>query len=217
MTRLDDIINTAGHRLSTAAMEEVLLSHPLIVEAAVVSVKDDLRGEIPFGFVVVKANCKIPDEPNSNDLADVKGSSYSTNEPNSNESDKKVVENGWEMSMPTMNRKYSKRNIEKELVDLVRKDIGPVACFKNVIVVDKLPKTRSGKILRSTLKKILGRKEYTMPATIEDESVLPVIEKKVREYGLGESGIIYEEDVEGSPLGRKLKEDEAKYVDDFKL
>lgn len=116
-----------------------------------------------------------------------------------------------------MTRKYSKRNIEKELVDLVRKDIGPVACFKNVIVLEKLPKTRSGKILRGTLKKILDRKEYTIPATIEDESILLIIEKKVKEYGLGESGIIYEEDMEGSPLGRKLKEDEAKFTEDFEL
>ncbi len=70
MTRLDDIINTAGHRLSTAAMEEVLLSHPLIVEAAVVSVKDDLRGEIPFGFVVLKGNYKTtaPGQPTNNEI-----------------------------------------------------------------------------------------------------------------------------------------------------
>lgn len=106
MTRLDDIINTAGHRLSTAAMEEILISHPSVSEAAVVAKIEELKGEIPVGFVVVKTG-------------------------------------------------YPREGIEKQLVALMRKEIGPVACFQMVLVVEKLPKTRSGKILRNILRKII--------------------------------------------------------------
>jgi propionyl-CoA synthetase len=106
MTRLDDIINTAGHRLSTAAMEEILISHPSVSEAAVVAKIEELKGEIPVGFVVIKTGCP-------------------------------------------------REGIEKQLIALMRKEIGPVACFQMVLVVDKLPKTRSGKILRNVLRKII--------------------------------------------------------------
>jgi propionyl-CoA synthetase len=136
MTRLDDIINTAGHRLSTAAMEEILISHPSVSEAAVVAKIEELKGEIPIGFVVIKTGC-------------------------------------------------AREGIEKQLIALMRKEIGPVACFQNVLVVDKLPKTRSGKILRHVLRKIIEGEPYKFPATIEDEAVLPAVEAVVKKYGRG--------------------------------
>ncbi|KAL4471394.1 hypothetical protein ABPG74_008287 [Tetrahymena malaccensis] len=138
MTRLDDIINTAGHRLSTAAMEESLLGHDDVVEAAVVSKVDDFKGEIPIGFVVIKQG-----------------------------------------------RNPEQKKLEKECIDIIRKDIGPVASFHHCIIVEKLPKTRSGKTLRHTLKKIVdGQKIDKIPPTIEDASVLEKIEERVKEYGL---------------------------------
>jgi len=87
---------------------------------------------------------------------------------------------------------YSREGIEKELVALIRKNIGPVACFQTVLIVDKLPKTRSGKILRNILRKIIEGEPYKFPATIEDESVLPVIEEVVKKYGkgLGEKSVL---------------------------
>jgi propionyl-CoA synthetase len=130
MTRLDDIINTAGHRLSTASMEEVLIQGGRVVEAAVVAKIEELKGEVPVGFVVLKQG-----EEKGNEAA-----------------------------------------IKKELVALIRREIGPVASFQHVIIVDKLPKTRSGKILRNVLRKILEAEPYKMPSTIEDESVLVKIE-----------------------------------------
>ena len=160
MTRLDDIINTSGHRLSTAAMEEVLMGHKDVVEAAVVATKDELKGEIPVGFVVLK---------------------------------------------PTTTTEH--RLLEKELVKLIRQDIGPVACFKSAIIVDKLPKTRSGKILRHILKKMLDGQEYKVPPTIEDINVLEILESTIRNYGINGKTvkIYYEEDIPGSPLRTKLK------------
>eukprot|EP01016_Furgasonia_blochmanni_P003540 TRINITY_DN11399_c0_g1_i2.p1 TRINITY_DN11399_c0_g1~~TRINITY_DN11399_c0_g1_i2.p1 ORF type:complete len:679 (+),score=206.33 TRINITY_DN11399_c0_g1_i2:147-2183(+) len=147
--RVDDVINTAGHRLSTSQMEEVLNSYSDIAESAVVSHRDDLKGEVPVGFVVVKSGRG----PNPNDL-------------------------------------------ERALIKLVRTEIGPVAVFKNVIVVEKLPKTRSGKILRATLKKIVDGQKYKITPTIEDETVLPVIETLVKQKGLGKAGDIkFEEDL----------------------
>jgi propionyl-CoA synthetase len=136
MTRLDDIINTAGHRLSTAQMEEVLIGHPAVSEAAVVAKMEELKGEIPIGFVVLKANQKI-------------------------------------------------ENIEKQLIQLIRHEIGPVASFQHVIIVERLPKTRSGKILRNILRKIIEGEEYKFPATIEDESALTIAHEKVKAYGKG--------------------------------
>ncbi len=128
MGRTDDIINVAGHRLSTGGMEEVLASHPDVAECAVLGVKDAVKGEVPCGFLVLKAGVTRP-----------------------------VAE------------------IEKEIVTLVRDKIGPVAAFKLAITVSRLPKTRSGKILRGTMKKIADGDSWTMPATIEDPAVLEEI------------------------------------------
>ena len=136
MSRVDDIINVAGHRLSTGAMEEVLAAHPDIAECAVVGVADQLKGEIPVGFVVTKAGVT-----------------------------------------------RSEGDIVKELVDKVRDQIGPVASFKTAAVVKRLPKTRSGKILRGTMKRIADGVEYTTPATIDDPVILEEITESLRSLG----------------------------------
>jgi propionyl-CoA synthetase len=128
MGRTDDIINVAGHRLSTGGMEEVLASHPDVAECAVIGVKDELKGEQPCGFVVLKSGVT-----------------------------------------------RSPMDIEKELVKLVRDKIGPVAAFKIAITVNRLPKTRSGKILRGTMKKIADHDPWTMPATIDDPAIMDEI------------------------------------------
>ncbi len=128
MGRTDDIINVAGHRLSTGSMEEVLASHPDVAECAVIGVADPLKGEVPCGFVVLKAGTT-----------------------------------------------RTRVAVEREAVALVRDRIGPVASFKLAFAVDRLPKTRSGKILRGTMKKIADREAWTMPATIEDPAVLDEI------------------------------------------
>src|SRR3974390_1866117 len=138
MGRTDDIINVAGHRLSTGGMEEVLASHKDVAECAVVGIKDEMRGEVPCGFVVLKAGAKgAPDK------------------------------------------------IERELVALVREKIGPVAAFKIAITVARLPKTRSGKILRGTMKKIADGDPWTMPATIDDPAILTEIGTALRGHGVG--------------------------------
>jgi len=141
MARIDDIINTAGHRLSTSAMEEALLTHQDIVEAAVVPVRDDIKGEIPIAFVVLKGG-----------------------------------------------RTADPKVLEKALVNVIRKEIGAVASLKNVIVVQKLPKTRSGKILRAVLRKLVNRIDYLIPPTIEDINVLPELETAVKNYGFKYTG-----------------------------
>ena len=129
MGRTDDIINVAGHRLSTGGMEEILASHPDVAECAVLGIRDAIKGEAPCGFVVLKAGVtRAPAE------------------------------------------------IEKEIVALVRDKLGPVAAFKLAITVARLPKTRSGKILRGTIKKIADGDAWTMPATIEDPKVLEEIQ-----------------------------------------
>ena len=128
MGRTDDIINVAGHRLSTGGMEEVIASHPDVAECAVLGVKDEIKGEQPCGFLVLQAGVNRPHE-----------------------------------------------EIEKEVVKLVRDKIGPVAAFKMALVVSRLPKTRSGKILRGTMKKIADQDPWTTPATIEDPKVLDEI------------------------------------------
>ncbi len=128
MGRTDDIINVAGHRLSTGGMEEVLSSHPDVAECAVIGIKDDLKGEQPCGFIVLKSGVTKPHD-----------------------------------------------QIEKEIVALVREKIGPVAAFKLAITIDRLPKTRSGKILRGTMKKIADHDEWSMPATIDDPAILDEI------------------------------------------
>ena len=128
MSRIDDIINVAGHRLSTGAIEEVVAAHPSVAECAVIGVADELKGQIPVGFVVLKA--------------------------------------GADRSHPV---------IAEELVRSVRDTIGPVAAFKTVYVVPRLPKTRSGKILRSTMRKIADGQPWTTPATIDDPAILDEI------------------------------------------
>jgi propionyl-CoA synthetase len=125
MGRTDDIINVAGHRLSTGGMEEVLAGHKDVAECAVIGIKDDLKGEVPCGFVVLKAGVNRPPS-----------------------------------------------DIEKEIVALVREKIGPVASFKLAITLARLPKTRSGKILRGTMKKIADGDDWSMPATIDDPAIL---------------------------------------------
>ena len=137
MGRTDDIINVAGHRLSTGGMEEVLASHPNVAECAVIGMKDALKGEAPLGFVVLKAG--VDRDP---------------------------------------------AEIEKEIVALVRDKIGPVAAFKIAITVNRLPKTRSGKILRGTMKKIADHDPWTMPATIDDPAVLDEIAVALKDKGI---------------------------------
>ena len=128
MGRTDDIINVAGHRLSTGAMEEVLAMHRDVAECAVIAKADALKGEIPYGLVVLKAGAE-----------------------------------------------REAAVIEKELIALVREKIGPVAAFRDVMVVQRLPKTRSGKILRATIRKIANGETVSVPGTIEDASVLEQI------------------------------------------
>ncbi|MCS6879617.1 MAG: propionyl-CoA synthetase [Geminicoccaceae bacterium] len=136
MSRIDDVINVAGHRLSTGAMEEVLAAHPAVAECAVIGVADELKGEVPLGFVVLKAGV---DRPHA--------------------------------------------EIERELIQKVREEIGPVASFKLVAVVTRLPKTRSGKILRGTMKKIADGQPWTMPATIDDPAILDEIAQALARLG----------------------------------
>ncbi len=137
MARTDDIINVAGHRLSTGGMEEVLSSHPDVAECAVIGKADNLKGQVPLGFIVINAGVNRPAE-----------------------------------------------EIEQECVRLVRQKIGPVAAFKLAIVVAGLPKTRSGKILRGTMRCIADNEAYKMPATIEDASILDTISATLKERGL---------------------------------
>ena len=141
MSRIDDVINVAGHRLSTGAMEEVLASHPAVAECAVIGVADELKGELPLGLVVLKAGV---DRPHA--------------------------------------------EIERELVQKVRDEIGPVAAFKLVTVVKRLPKTRSGKILRGTMKKIADGQPWTMPATIDDPAILDEIAEALAKLGYPRTG-----------------------------
>ena len=138
MSRIDDIINVAGHRLSTGGMEEVLASHPDVAECAVIGAADQLKGEVPVGLVVLKSGVDRPEEV-----------------------------------------------IDRELVALVREKIGPVADFKKVVVVERLPKTRSGKILRGTMKRIADGQDFNMPATIDDPAILDEIEAKLQTIGYG--------------------------------
>jgi propionyl-CoA synthetase len=136
MGRTDDVINVAGHRLSTGGMEEVLSSHPDIAECAVVGVADQLKGQVPVGFVVLKAGVSTPEE--------------------------KIV---------------------RDVIGLVRERIGPVASFRSCVVVNRLPKTRSGKILRATMAKIADDVEYRAPATIDDPAILGEIAQALKPIG----------------------------------
>jgi propionyl-CoA synthetase len=128
MSRTDDVINVAGHRLSTGAIEEVLAAHPDVAECAVLGVADELKGQLPLGLLVLKAGVERPHA-----------------------------------------------EIAAEAVQLVRDRIGPVAAFKTAAVVERLPKTRSGKILRGTMRRIADGEEYTTPATIDDPAILDEI------------------------------------------
>ena len=138
MSRTDDIINVAGHRLSTGGMEEVLSGHKDVAECAVIGIADALKGEIPCGFIVLKAGVNRP-----------------------------VAE------------------IEQECIGLIREKIGPVAAFKIAITVASLPKTRSGKVLRGTMKKIADGEPWTMPATIDDPAILDEIGSALKAKGVG--------------------------------
>ena len=133
MGRIDDVINVAGHRLSTGEMEEIVGGHPAIAECAVVGIHDELKGQLPLGFVVLKDGVSIDDI-----------------------------------------------TLEGELVSKVRDSIGAVACFKHALVVERLPKTRSGKILRRTIRQIADGESYTVPSTIDDPTSIAEIERVLR-------------------------------------
>ncbi len=136
MARTDDVINVAGHRLSTGAMEEELANHPDVAECAVIGVADDLKGQLPLGFLCLTKGVNRPHE-----------------------------------------------EITAECVKLVRDQIGPVAAFKLAVVVDRLPKTRSGKILRATMAKIADNQDFKMPATIDDPAILDEIREALQTIG----------------------------------
>lgn len=137
MARTDDVINVAGHRLSTGAMEEVLANHPQVAECAVIGVADTLKGQSPLGFLCLNKGCTTPHD-----------------------------------------------QIIRECVQLMRDKIGPVADFKRAVVIDRLPKTRSGKILRGTMVKIADGENFKMPATIDDPAILDEIRTALQTLGL---------------------------------
>ena len=136
MSRIDDVINVAGHRLSTGAMEEVLAGHPDVAECAVIGAADALKGQLPLGLVVLKAGVTRPHV-----------------------------------------------QVLQELIDRVRQHIGPVAAFRHVAIVARLPKTRSGKVLRATMRAIADSQEYTVPATIDDPRILEEISQALQTLG----------------------------------
>jgi len=141
MSRTDDIINVAGHRLSTGAIEEVLSEHQSVAECAVLGIADKLKGQLPIGLVVLKSGV---DKDND--------------------------------------------TISKECVQMVRDKIGPVAAFKVVIVIKRLPKTRSGKILRGTIRKIADGVEYKIPPTIDDPAILTEIKEDLINHKILNNG-----------------------------
>ena len=142
MGRTDDVINVAGHRLSTGEMEELIAGHPAVAECAVTGIDDELRGQVPVGFVVLK--------------------------------------DGVEMSQEQM---------QKELVDIIRRDIGAVAYFRQSGIVKRLPKTRSGKILRKTIRKLAVETEVSVPPTIDDPIILDEIRDVMQERGIGKYAV----------------------------
>lgn len=133
--RVDDVINVAGHRLSTSEMEEIVSSHPDVAECAVVGIDDELRGQVPFASVVLKNGSEISEE-----------------------------------------------DIEKEIILKVREKIGAVAFLKSVMVIKRLPKTRSGKILRKLIRTIIDGKEFQIPSTIDDEKIIEELKEKIQDY-----------------------------------
>ena len=136
--RVDDIINVAGHRLSTAEMEEIVASHPAIAECAVFGIHCDLKGQRPLGLAVLKSGTDI-----------------------------------------------TSQNLEKEVIHNVRRDIGAVASFKELLVVNRLPKTRSGKILRKLLRNIADKSEYPIPSTIDDVAIIDEIKQAYATRNIG--------------------------------
>ena len=136
--RVDDIINVAGHRLSTAEMEEIVASHPAIAECAVFGIHCDLKGQRPLGLAVLKSGTDI-----------------------------------------------TTQNLEKEVIHNVRRDIGAVASFKELLVVNRLPKTRSGKILRKLLRNIADKSEYPIPSTIDDVAIIDEIKQAYATRNIG--------------------------------
>lgn len=140
MGRVDDVINVAGHRLSTGAMEEVIATHPDVAECAVFGVEDGLKGQVPIGLFVVKANVTRPES-----------------------------------------------EIAAELVQMIRDRIGAIACFKQAVAVKRLPKTRSGKILRGTMRKIADGQPYSIPSTIDDPAILTEIKEALQKIGYAKS------------------------------
>jgi propionyl-CoA synthetase len=142
MGRVDDVINVAGHRLSTGRMEEVIAQHPSVAECAVLGVADGLKGQVPIGLCVLKAGV---------DLSDA--------------------------------------DITSELVRMIREQVGAVASFKLALVVKRLPKTRSGKILRGTMRKIADAETYTVPSTIDDPAILDEIAAEMRKAGYAQESV----------------------------
>jgi propionyl-CoA synthetase len=144
MGRVDDVINVAGHRLSTGEMEEIIATHPDVAECAVIGVGDSLKGQLPVGFAVLKAGAKkTPEE------------------------------------------------IRKELTKLIRDEIGPIACYKETAIVGRLPKTRSGKILRGSMRKIADGEEFKIPSTIDDPAILSEIESALKGIGYAKKDKAY--------------------------
>ena len=141
MSRTDDIINVAGHRLSTGAIEEVLSEHQSVAECAVLGIADKLKGQLPIGLIVLKTGVEKDNE-----------------------------------------------TISKECIKMVRDTIGPVAAFKVVIVIKRLPKTRSGKILRGTIRKMADNEDYKMPATIDDPEILSEIKEDLIKHKILNNG-----------------------------
>ena len=142
MGRTDDVINVAGHRLSTGEMEELIAGHPAVAECAVTGIDDELRGQVPVGFVVLKDGVEI-----------------------------------------------SQEQMQKELVDIIRRDIGAVAYFRQSGIVKRLPKTRSGKILRKTIRKLAVETEVSVPPTIDDPIILDEIRDVMQERGIGQYAV----------------------------
>jgi propionyl-CoA synthetase len=136
---VDDVINVAGHRLSTAEMEEIVSSHQAVAECAVIGISDELKGQVPCGLVVVKAGVSI-----------------------------------------------ERFQLEYEIVQRVRSQIGAVASFRNVIMVERLPKTRSGKILRKLLRSIADTEDFQIPSTIDDEAIIDEIKHAFELMRLGQ-------------------------------
>ena len=133
MGRTDDVINVSGHRLSTGEMEEIIATHPAVAECAVIGRSDDLKGQMPLGFAILKSGVDT-------DHSDIK----------------------------------------KALVQLMREKIGAVACYKDTIIVERLPKTRSGKILRKTLRQLVDGEDYVIPSTIDDPAILDEIQQELK-------------------------------------